>query len=631
MSSFPNGLKNYFLKIKRSPLLSANKMKKKIKRVKSVNALREKNWDDRFIYEKIPLYDSKNDKNVLINLGQKCNSGNRKYDNIKNFNFNDNSLFLYRQFSNKTTMNHLFLNNKNSIKLSSAKSKDINFRNDNLGNKYKSFLDYGPNHTIGLENKNNNIDTNSFNAVNLINLNFLNKMWDELCVNKNYRKLFTVIYKELDDENKEELFKKETDEINKIKNYINKLKQNIENRINTIKELYELNIKLNTEVINKDNNSNEIILSEISEKINILRVNTINVCKSMEKLKMELSGIKNLDKFDINLIGEKFNFDKNYLIKMKSELNFLKEGFIKYYFNIENDQTPFLLKASQKSKITNDKDPFIHLVPLDKELKEKITECTYYIYQELISYQNQKVHSKILRSISPLKRVINCKNDDSKIFGERDESGNKRDLNERINNKINMLINKNPPQSNFINMSEDNINNKFGSLHLQQINKNNKILNNQNNNLYFRKYGFLNNEENNKKLLNDANNKKEEPTTLKGEPNIKVIKNNLFDEEKIIKSKGNNSVINNKEEKRNLSEQLPNNNEYKNMFSKYVKNDLPVNKSKNSEIQKIKIINKFEGLNPRNGKIPNILPDNSKKDNNEENKIQTSDFDELIQ
>ena len=239
------------------------------------------------------------------------------------------------------------------------------------------------------------------------------------------------------------------------------------------------------------------------------------------KLKMELSGIKNLDKFDTNLIGEKFNFYKNYLIKMKSELNFLKEGFIKYYFNIENDQTLFLLKASQKSKITNDKDPFIHFVPLDKELKEKITECTYYIYQELISYQNQKVHSKILRSISPLKRVINCKNDDLKIFRERDDSGNKRDLNERINNKINMIINKNQPQSNFINMSEDNINNKLGALHLQQINKNNKILNNQNNNLYFRKYGFLNNEENNKKLLNDVNIKKEEPTTLEGEPNIK--------------------------------------------------------------------------------------------------------------
>ena len=220
MSSFPNGLKNYFLKIRSSPLLSANKFKKKLKRVKSVNALREKQWDDRFIYEKIPLYDSKNDKNVLINLGDKCNSGNRKYANFKGLHFQDNSLYLYRQLSNKTTMNHLFLKNKNAIKLGSAKSKDINFRNDNLANKYKSFLEYGPNHTNGIENykrseNKNSMDTNDFNAMNLINLNFLNKIWDEFGVNKNYRKLFTVIYKELDDENKDELFKKETDEINK--------------------------------------------------------------------------------------------------------------------------------------------------------------------------------------------------------------------------------------------------------------------------------------------------------------------------------------------------------------------------------------------------------------------------------
>ena len=64
----------------------------------------------------------------------------------------------------------------------------------------------------------------------------MNKLWDEFAVNKNYRKLFSVIYKELDDENKEELYQKETNELNKIKDYINDLKQNIENRINTIKE-----------------------------------------------------------------------------------------------------------------------------------------------------------------------------------------------------------------------------------------------------------------------------------------------------------------------------------------------------------------------------------------------------------
>ena len=648
MSSLQRGLKNYFLQIKRSPLLSANKIKKKIKRVKSVNALREKNWDDRFIYDKIPLYDSKNDKNVLINLRSKCNSGNRKYGSFKGLNFADNSLFLYRPLSNKTTMNHLFINNKNNIKMTSAKSRDINFRNDNnnLGNKYKSFLDYGPNYTNGLENyrrnKNkNNIDTNDFNAINLINLNNLNKLWDEFAVNKNYRKLFSVIYKELDDENKEELYQKETNELNKIKDYINNLKQNIENRINTIKELFELNIKLNTEIINKDNKNNEIILGEISDKINTLRVHTINVCKSMKILKTELSGIKNLDKFNINLIGEKFNFDKNYLIKMKSELNFLKEGFAKYYFNIENDQTPFLLKTSQKSKISNDKDPFIHLIPLDQELKDEITDCTYYIYEELIAYQNEKVHNKVLRSISPLKRITKNNNeDDAKNFGEREESDNKRVLNEHINNKINMLLNKNIGPKNYVNMSEDNINNKFNSLQLQQINKSNRIMYNQNNNLYFRKNGLTNsknklNEENNNKIINDVNNKNDEsqPKIIKVESkeDIKEIKNELIDKDK-IKSRSNNEIINLiRKEKRNLSENInKNNNEYKNLFMKYKINDPPRDKPINIESDKYKIVNQPENMEEKNEKIPNILPENSKKDDDEEIKIQSSDFDDLL-
>lgn len=48
--------------------LNKNVHIKKIKRVKSVNAIREKNWDDRFIYNKIPQYNSFKDKNVLINL-----------------------------------------------------------------------------------------------------------------------------------------------------------------------------------------------------------------------------------------------------------------------------------------------------------------------------------------------------------------------------------------------------------------------------------------------------------------------------------------------------------------------------------------------------------------------------------
>ena len=637
MSTIQRGLKNYFLQIKRSPMLSANKMKRKIKRVKSVNALREKNWDDRFIYDKIPLYDSKNDKNVLINLNTKCHSGNRKFGN-KGINFPDNSLQLYRPLSNKTTMNHLLINSKNNLMVPSAKSRDINFRNEIvLGNKYKSFLEHGTNYTNGIEkyklteNKNttkNNIDTNSFNVINIINMNNLKKMWDDLAVNINYRKLFEVIYKELDEENKEELYKKETNELNKVKNYINSLKQNIEKRINTIQELFDLNVKLNTEIINKDNKCNEMILGEIADKINELRMHTVNVCKAMQRVKTELSGIKNLDKFDINLIGEKFNFDKNYLIKMKSELTFLREGFIKYYFNIGNDQTPFLLKASQKNKIGNDQDPFIHLVPLDQKLKEEITECTYYIYQELIAYQNEKVHNKVLRSISPLKRIIKINaQDEAKNLGERDESDNKRSMNEHIFNKMNVIMNKDIGIKNHVNMSEDNINNKFNTLQLSQFSKNNKIINNNSN---FRKFDLINkkSEENNNKIMNDLSNKNQEMKNFEPKEDIKYIKNIFTDKEKIISKSSSSTIRINQGEKRTISESMGDktNDGGRSVFMKYKINE----KEKNNESPqfKSKSIGQINNVNSNNDKNIKILPENNKKE--EENKLESSGYDEFV-
>ena len=638
MTTLQKGLKNYFFQIKRSPILSANKMKRKIKRVKSVNALREKQWDDRFIYDKIPLYDSKNDKNVMINLNPKCHSGNRKFGN-KGINFPDSSLFLYRPLSNKITVNHLIINSKNNLAMASTKSRDINCRNESaLGSKYKSCINHGTNYSNGIEkyklteNKNNtknSIDTNNFNVINIINMNNLMKMWDDLAVNINYRKLFEVIYKELDEENKEELYKKETNELNKIKNCINDLKQSIEKRINTIQELFDLNVKLNTEIINKDNKCNEIILGEISDKINELRRQTVNVCKSMKKIKTELSGIKNLDKYDIGLIGEKFKFDKNYLIKMKSELTFLKEGFIKYYFNIGNDQTPFLLKASQKSKISNDQDPFIHLVPLDQNLKEEITDCTYYIYQELIAYQNEKVHNKVLRSISPLKRnVIN--QDEAKNIGEKEDNENKRNINEHIYNKINSFINKETGVKNHVNMSEDNINNKFNNLHFQQINKNKENSN-------FRKYGLnsINNcEENNNKIINDLKNKNQEDNVenLESKDELKYINNNALTEKDKKNSKSSNSTIHiNRVEKRTMSDNMggKNNNNNKNIFLKYKVNESGLNKEKNNESSqsKNKSINQNNNFYSKSVKI--ISPQNNKKDD-EENKMDSSAYDDFV-
>lgn len=428
-------------------------IKKKIKRVKSVNAIREKNWDDRFIYNKIPQYNSFKDKNVLINLRKKCHSSRKKLGITRGnpSNIIESSLYLYRPLSNKTTIGYPFINGKNSMKTISAKERHFIYNSNKKNDfNYKKFLLFGDKKILDNYKKYeilNNKD--GFNNINIINLNNIIKLWNELSINNTYRNLFCVIYKELDDEDKEELYQRETNELLSIKNDIKDLKDNIELRLNTIKEISELNTKLNTEIINKDNKSNEIIINEISDKIGTLRQHTVNVCHSMKKLKYELNGLNNLDKYNINAIAEKFNFDKNYLIKMKGELNFLKEGFAKYYFNINNDHTPFLLRASEKSKISNDKDPFYHLIPLKQELKNEILECTYYIYQELIAYQNEKVNKRILRCISPLKRGLKINENDSQYINVKETNNqnfilnsNSHDSNNFLNSNNNILLKK---------------------------------------------------------------------------------------------------------------------------------------------------------------------------------------------
>ena len=123
----------------------------------------------------------------------------------------------------------------------------------------------------------------------------------------------------------------------------------------------------------------------------------------MKKLKYYIFSVNNLGKYNFDELSKKFDFDKNYIIKMKSELKFLQDGFAKYYFNIENDQTPFLLKASDKTKITKG-DYFLRIVPLSDELRKEILDCNFYIHQELIAYQNTNFKQKNFRCISPIRR-----------------------------------------------------------------------------------------------------------------------------------------------------------------------------------------------------------------------------------
>ena len=544
MTSFQNEkLKQIFRQNNKPSTNNSLISRRNLQRVKSVHILRENKWNDRFIYNKIPEYDSYKDKNVKINLSTRKN--NKNLSNLNSQNSMDNKINeeespfdLNAPSTNKTNLK----NGKRLNRIASAKRRD---NNSNINLKY----------------------------LNMINLNNINKLWDELCVSKSYRNLFCVIYKELNSEDKQKIYQKEINEIISIKNNINKLKLNIGKRLNIIEEISELNNQLYLERANNNNKEkgtnqkNENIINEISKKIETLREITIIICFSMKKIKYGLNGIKNLDKYDIDLLSEKFNFDKNYLIKMKSELNFLKEGFAKFYFNIENDQTPFLLNASQKIE-NNIPNNNYHIIPLKKDIENDIIECIFYIYQELIAYQNEKVNQKILKRISPLRRISKTQEDNNiKIINGKEENSNSNIYN---NNKL-ILKKSSSVIGNLRLKLKNNKNFIYSKKKFLKIDKNG-------NNLLLNQYRSHRNDKNdrnisiglkynnpltvkNKFLTNNSNKNKNNLSQKNNVINITTNDNNKKEEKKIIfrgldkiaiENKNDNNTNNNKNSKNNI-------------------------------------------------------------------------------
>ena len=284
-----------------------------------------------------------------------------------------------------------------------------------------------------MKNSNSNINLNLNININDENFSKIKKLWNELCVSPSYRELFIIIYNQLTGDEKEQFFNKEFSELISIKTDIKTLNFYIDQRNKVLKELYEENTKLNSNKYDKNS-----LIIEISNLIEKLRESTIDVCLAMKKFKNGVNNVSCLAKYNMDILARKSNFDKNYLIKMKGELSFLKEGNAKFCFNLSDDRSPFLLKTSEaninmiNNNNNNDKDFFIRIVPLKEETKELISECNYYIYQELIAYQqNILAQKKIFRCVSPLKNSPIMDNKDNTIRGNTLKSDS--NLNLKIN------------------------------------------------------------------------------------------------------------------------------------------------------------------------------------------------------
>ena len=465
MSSYPKEIKPLnLLSNKKSPINKfSNRPSTKLGRIKSKEDRNQIPLETHLLYNKNAIINSIIEKSMLMKkLSHKTNKSNKTKKEAfnsssfkekekiklkrKNLNFNqiNNIINNDNNIKDKSTD---YLNNKlntNKLKTISAKVKDINIENNIL---------FGQNEI--------KLKKNFFDDIKIKNIICL---WNELEVQFPYRQYFFFIYKQVDEDEQESLYQNEINELIELKNNIKNLTYNIELRIGLIKKLTELNAELNYEVKNNKNSKvNNFIINEMLNQIEKLTEQTVNIVLYMKKIKTQINMVTNLDKYNIDILSQKFKFDKNYIIKMKTETNFLREGYAKVFFNIKNEESPFFLKPCDKNKVTQN-DPLTHVLSLNENMIKDIKECNYYIYKELIAYQNERPNKIVFRCISPLRKNNSAYNNFAKINfynynliseeKKRENDNNKKkgqliingsgldNINNKDNNKTNHLENE---------------------------------------------------------------------------------------------------------------------------------------------------------------------------------------------
>ena len=329
----------------------------------------------------------------------------------------------------------------------------------------------------------------NFEAININNINNINNNKDDLL----------------------QIIKSETNLMTQFKNDIIKTVKLIEKREEEIKNLKKLdkkyshlNIYLNfedesdaKEMLNKKDivkDKNEIE-DNIYKSLTALRLKGINVVNQIRKIKMKYSNLVNIGKIDINYLKDKYGYDKNYLTKLITDLDFLKDSNIKnlYHFS-QKGQDPFLLTLSSKAQRTdllssaksrethsdlfgefddyelnskndinnnNDKNTYIingkkyKSLPMTKEIWNISKKLMYYLSQEIlfsmVKLEQEEMDNLSTHQINKDHSSLNCS---TNLF-------EKTTFNKGMNNSKNHLINPSKAIANLKSVDSNKYNQLF--------------------------------------------------------------------------------------------------------------------------------------------------------------------------
>jgi len=142
-------------------------------------------------------------------------------------------------------------------------------------------------------------------------MSIIHQLWDDLGVLENYRVIFRYICLELDHNAKNGFLEFELSSLRKLHDYFSKLTKEMQGRERVISLLRQYNNFL------ENDNISPKLTSDITQTFKNLRILSINIVHIFIQIR-EISSYNILcGKYDFDKINKSFNYDRNYLIKVK--------------------------------------------------------------------------------------------------------------------------------------------------------------------------------------------------------------------------------------------------------------------------------------------------------------------------
>ena len=593
---------------------------------------------------------------------------NNYYTNIGIYNKTSNSNS--KKKSLKAYLINPTRNSKSNPKMNSSKKNSNKLKKINLNNlKFQKVKKYGNNQIIEkiirnkYEPKNNLFEEDLTIMTEYENLK---NIWRELGITSNFVYNFEYMNNNHNNDKDEilQIIKAEKKQMFQFKNDFMRVLKEIEKREEEIKNIKILdekysnlrifyNFENESDVKNKLDNKNFMSKEEIEQNIykclSSLRIKGINTVSIIKKFKMKYSYLINIGKIDVNYLSEVYGYNKNYIIKLLNDLNFLKDtNNIKeiYYFSPKGED-PFLLSLTgEKDLISNykykenelEKQYENEFEDLDGDNKrynnyESKPENVNYVLINGKKYKTLPISKELLGIVKKLIYYLNQEKLFHMVkFGENslnnqeiynNEYSSYKDINQINNQNKNLTIDEEMKEKNIFNRSRAIVklktsnNNQYNQLFFNKTLNYNKSNNTDKGILFRTEKGNANINKNPIKLQKDIIiSKNKEIININKKREIKINDNNLNEgenNEKLI-SKEKNYILkmfNKKEEKdkekdkqsENQDEdnkpKLASNEEIKRLIIRTKDNDYSSNnntKRRNEEFEKATLLRREEEI-----------------------------------